>query len=256
MKKIIIYSIVLSALIAVFGVYFLRFKVTDIDNLETRNSVQRIPYEEISSAGSIKQTFRAKKDNLAAIEVLFGNFARKKSEPASLGLYKNLLLSAFKKQPPLKAAFTLYDENSAVISCQEADLSKIKGLRHVPFSFPPIENAKDKRYVFEIKPLTQETFQVLTLIAGDSLNSGDELRINGKLVEKKKLLFVSYVKPRFISCDNLLDRISQNKPFYFKKKSLYVLIFIYLVGQFFLLFYLANKMRGAEKRKTKKAVKA
>jgi hypothetical protein len=144
----------------------------------------------------------------------------------------------FRSGEKLGVSFSVYDDKQKLLSEQDLDLSKVKNVENVAVHFGAIKDSKGRKFIFELKPLNERTFKVLTLMTADPLTYESSLFIDGMQLTHRKLLFASFAAPRTMNIDKLMDRMSQNKPRLFKKYPLFFVILAFLASQIYLLICL------------------
>lgn len=225
MKKILILSSCYSIIIYIILVFFFSFKVFDMDLRgipQYTPDTPPLPLGEISGQQIIRQEFIAGKNSLSRIDIFFGDYRRKNTKDVF---------------------FSLYDNENNLLYKEIFNASIVKDLGNKQFNVGWIHNSKDKRFYFEILSPESIDGNAITVFTTDSFNPKTKLFYNKNLLKNKQLLFLTYSSPKWINFDTLLDRLSQYKPWFFKKKYLSILIFVYIFSNIFMIYYIISLFR-------------
>ncbi|MFH1824898.1 MAG: hypothetical protein ABH873_06695 [Candidatus Firestonebacteria bacterium] len=244
MIKILIKSILISLLLYISLISLLKVKISNIDIPEPYNYVDRLPINKTNVKLTIKQTFVANENNFSRIDISFVNDWRKNDDEISFKLLLDVLLSNFKGKNKIPVLFSLYNykENKLLYKEIFYDLTT-KRFKSKSFYFRPIADSKNKIYCYEISFFKSNAFDNMKLLIGDTVDVNNKLYINDNLLKKKSMVFSTYTSSELIGFNTLLDRLSQYKPWFFKKKYLYILIFLYILSNIYLMYYLRMYFR-------------
>ncbi|OGF49457.1 MAG: hypothetical protein A2231_12250 [Candidatus Firestonebacteria bacterium RIFOXYA2_FULL_40_8] len=245
MKKILLTSIFISAVIYTAVIIFMRTEIHNLDIPAPVKGLKTIVLDSKETTVAIRQSFIPKEDNLSRIDIILCNDWKRDRSGSSLNTMLGILKTKFKDP----AFFTLYAAGekkllySTTCNVFSNNIFK-KRLRNQYFCFAPIKDSKNKELYFEIAFNKPPGFDNLTLLQADSQEVESKLFINDSLIKGKSVVFSTTTTPKVIGFKELLERISQYKPVFFKTVFLFILAFFFIFSNVFvllLLFHILTK---------------
>lgn len=243
MKRLLFIALCASALGCAASALLLNLKVYEVNTREPYTHSQRKPLGDLPAPISIRQYFVSEKNNLGRIDLAFARELRRQADDVSLNIYLNVLRSFFKSRRSGLVQFELYDEHEALLSKRDFDGAAIDDKKYMPICFTPITNAAHKKYYFQLSTLTGNALDDLSLMLGPAVNPENRLVVNKLCLAGSSMTFMTFTSGKYVNYDALLDRISQYKPWLFKKPRLYFLLYLYGAALIFLILYLLKHMR-------------
>ena len=160
---------------------------------------------EIVAGVSVSQTFQATEPNMARIEVLLSTYQRQNTTP---------LLLSLREHPPADAP---------LLRRVEARPDTIRDNSYHAFEFAPIPDSSGRTFLLTLEAPGALTGNAFTALIGqcDCYSEGD-LILQGETQSQLDLAFRLGYKNRRVSSvsGELLDRMSQYKPWFFKGAAL------------------------------------
>lgn len=172
---------------------------------------------EVSKGNKIIQKFKAGRDNLSRIRILFGRSYNKDGGEINL---------------------RIFDENCEnLIREKSFERSSIQSEGYYDFKFSKIADSKDNNFCLAIdfKP-EKEKYKKLNVFLGSNSVSESQLLINDQEIKNSALAMrPAYQSDSFWgNVEELNQRISQYKPWFLKNIYLYAVFFLFILLTFFL----------------------
>ena len=217
----ILFMLFLIGIVAIFWTFLSNFGLGE----SGYNFLGKTKKVTLSPGAPITQTFTAHEKNLSQIRVAFGNVHLRTGETIELSIMDEncqeaLTTTALEKKPLEQGTYTV-------------------------FSFPPIQDSKDKKFCFMATYLSEENRKgdkpYLAAIDESSIVFSDRTLTdtNRNKVYESQTLFLRPAYTRgTLSGDlsRLVDRLSQYKPDFFKGWPIVILFTILIVGSSVLAF--------------------
>ena len=240
MKKMLIKSAIVSALLFVALILFLNLETYKADIPAAEKDIQKAAVNKDNSIINITQAFVPKEDNLSRIDITFNNDWGKYTDRISVGQIFKVLSANIKKT----ATFALFDAKEQKLLYREKfNIFARKGLKNKIFSFAPVKDSKNKELFYIVTFIAPKSSEDLEILAGEAVSAENILFINNNIVKGKSLVFSTYASPGAAGFKELLNRMSQYKPWFFKTFFLYILGYLYILGNVFIILMLVDIMR-------------
>ncbi|MNW44173.1 hypothetical protein D3C74_213960 [compost metagenome] len=178
-------------LIVIFILLFSSYLFNRHNKYEIVQTLAEVTVGEVTRDVSIEQTFIADKNNLSAIEILFGTYNRINNS--------NLVIQ-------------LIDDKGDLLVNKEIQTSSLKDNQFKEFPFPRIGKSKGREYSILIG--SENGFENNAITVWASLSdsySGGELLVNGEIVEGDIAFKTTYSSSEFDTLKEMADKVPINK---------------------------------------------
>ena len=223
-RKVVYPSIVILSCLIV-GTGFLLGNGVIIGRQENQNDIN-LELGIWTSDTTFEQTFVASRDNLCRIDFAVDSYHPWDSPYLDLRLFE-----VDTTENPHHLRYEVIQKNSKQVRYKRVNGWFISGHMFNSFSFAPIADSKDKRYLLTIQSpgLKHGGTSILLASPGERYEEGN-LFINGEKQEGDLAFRALYKQPRLELIQQSFARLALQKPFPFSKPAaFYVVFLVYMV---------------------------
>ena len=242
MLKILFKSIIISLLLYAAIILFVKSEVHNTDIPVQDANIQEVAISSKDPIIKIKQVFIPKENNLSRINIMFCNNWRRNNEGITFKIIINALIAKFKDP----AVFSLYDSREEKLLYRKNfnifsnNIFLKNKLRNQCFSLDPVKDSKNKEFYYEISFIKPVGFENITMLESDTVYVKSRLFVNDRLIKEKSTVFSTFVTIKIIGFHELLNRMSQYKPWFFKTIFLFFLAYLFILSSVFIMMILID----------------